>query len=493
MISRRLVLRGFAGTALSLPLLELTHGAAWAQGLPARAQRFALFFEHGGTLCNIAKDGERYSGEGKENGVDAWKPASEGEALQLGAIHAPLADHADALLLLRGIDNIACKHDSDFDGDHGFANVSALTQAKTRRSGPETYAVGGPSIDFVLAQRLAQRTPVPFPLVSLYMHAHNYGTPFYAGPNQANPGQFDPLVAFKKLFANVQEPGMPPDPALERARALKKSVLDGTSEGLRQLRPRLGATDRRSIDAHLEHLRSLELRVAQLPPPPRAECKKPKGVTGPWDPQAVDPKIGELHVDLLIAAFRCGITNVATLEIGDFHATWLSPSYPASYDIGHSLDHAATEVGKDGPDGARFQAWYDTVLANRRWRMTLLARFLDGMKATPEGDGSMLDQSAILWTSEFAMGGAHGVSDVPVLLAGRAGGKWKTGRHLNYNLKASTGEYQTHSGMHNLLTSVLHAFGYDDANFGATYGDYTKPTGQVVAAYKQGPLQRLGG
>jgi hypothetical protein len=183
-------------------------------------------------------------------------------------------------------------------------------------------------------------------------------------------------------------------------------------------------------------------------------------------------KSGPAQVDILIAALRCGLTNVATLEIGDFYAAFLNPTFPAGYNIGHSLHHAANEVGKTGPEGARWQQWYDTMLKNRLWRMDLLARFLAGLEATPEGTGTMLTNTLLLWTSEFSCGADHSVADLPVLLAGKAGGRLRTGRHVNYNLKAAadpmTRAYETKSSLHNLFTSILNLFDYPDTHFGST-------------------------
>jgi hypothetical protein len=248
----------------------------------------------------------------------------------------------------------------------------------------------------------------------------------------------------------------------------------------------VSAADRQSIDAHLEHIRSLEQQLADVTV--GASCSPPT-LTG-QDPKAdvysVDiEKTGPAMVDILIAAFRCGLTNVGTVNIGGLYAKFLNPTYPAAYDIGHSLDHSARDVGKTGPDAAHYQDWYDTMLKNRQWRIGLVARFLDGLAKAPEGGGTMLDNTLLMSTSEFSCGAEHSVADVPILLAGKAGGKLKTGRQINYNLKAAanpaTLDYQTTTSLHNLYTSILNIFGYSDTNFGST-----------THAWKTGPLTDLG-
>lgn len=483
-LSRRALLRGFGGLMIGLPLLESLPRQARAQSVSG-ARRFIVFFEHGGTISAASKTGKKYDGAGKNNGVDAWAPASPAEALELGAIHQPLAAHAGSLLVLRGIDNRACALQSPYNGDHGWANVTALTSAEAAEVGEDQTSLG-PSIDAVLAERLAARNKVTFPSINLAVPAHNYGTPFFRAARQPASGEYNPAAAFSKLFAGVTTGTEGPDPALVRARALRKSVLDGVSEGLGVFEQRLSAADKRTVDAHLTHIRELERQLEDIRVTP--SCQKPviQGVNARDDQYSVDiEKSGPLQVDLLIAAFRCGLTNVGTLEIGDFYKQFLHPTFPAAYDIGHSLHHSARDVGKTGPDGARWAEWYDTMLKNRQWRMGLLARLLDGLAGTPEGSGqSMLDNSVILAISEFSCGADHSVADLPILLAGKAGGKLRTGRHINYNLKAAsnptTREYETKTSISNLFTSLLNLFDYDDTHFGS---DHT---------WTKGPLTGLG-
>ena len=479
-LTRRVVLRGFGGIAIGLPLLEsLQDRRALAQSMNV-AKRFIAFFDHGGYISNVDKDGERYDGSGNNNGVDGWAP-EPGETLKLGAIHQPLVAHTESLLVLRGINNRACQEQSPYNGDHGWANVTALTSANASKVGEDAQTSEGPSIDAVLAERLKQRDPTPFASIHLLVPAHNYGTPFFSAAHQPSDGEVNPLAAFNKLFAGVTEDGEQPNPAAERARLLKKSILDGVGDELSRFKTRLSAADAVAIDAHLSHIRDLEKQLDAVALAPA--CKKPTvtGADAKWDYYSVPiDKSGPMMVDVMVAALRCGLTHVGAFEIGDFYAKFLNPTFPAAYDIGHSLHHSARDVGKTGPDGARWQDWYDTMLKNRQWRMGLLAQLLDGLAATPEGSGNMLDNTLLLNTSEFSTGADHSVADLPILLAGKAGGQLKTGRHVNYNLKAAadpmTRQYQTETSLHNLFTSVLNLFGFDDQHFGSEH------------VWKKGPL-----
>jgi hypothetical protein len=502
-LNRRLLLKGFAGLGIALPALELTHGKAWAQATPAGAKRFIVFFEHGGTISNVDTDGNLFSGAAsKGNVVDAWKPLSDGVvdtslAGKLGAIHQPLVGHEGSMLVLTGVDNLAAKKQAPYNGGHGWANATVLTNAiAAPNSAEDFWNAQGPSIDAVLAQRLAQRNPVPFSSVNLEVSAHNYGSPFFRGANQPVDSETDPQKAFSSLFASVSADGGQPDPRVLRAKALQKSVLDGTSEGLALYKKKLSTADQLTIDAHLSLIRGIEVQISQMPVP-LVGCTKPT-LTGPFSNvsygdtvyNAKIQNVGPAQVDILVAAMACGLTNVGTLNIGDFYNDWMMPTYPAGYNIGHSLHHSANDVCPGGTDAANFSKWYKTILDNRQWRASMFARLLNGLKAIPEGNGTLLDNSLVLWTSEFTYGGQHGVSDLPLVLAGKAGGLLQTGRHVRFARKdAATGDYQTSATLNNLYTSCLRLCGYSDTSFGASFTDYkTYYPGNVVTRAVSGPL-----
>jgi hypothetical protein len=156
------------------------------------------------------------------------------------------------------------------------------------------------------------------------------------------------------------------------------------------------------------------------------------------------------------------------LQISDFVTDWLPTPYSrASYSLGHTLHHAGRDVGAEGANPTRREDWRAEMLTNRQWRMEVFGRILTGLRDTPEGDGNMLDNSIALYTSEFSYGAIHNPTDQPILLAGCAGGQWRTGRHLNYNLADTPDEYETETSTHNVYTSILHAFGYEDDHFGS--------------------------
>lgn len=479
---RRWFLRGFGGALIGLPLLEAMSSGARAQPF-THPRRFVVFFEHGGTLSGVSKTGARFDGKGDETADDGWRPASAAETLQLGPIHQPLQGHTSSLLLLRGIDNRSARVQVSLDGDHGWCNATALTCAQAFIDGASSESqkvADGPSIDAVLAERLANRFAVPVPAIHLKVSGVTYGTPFYRAARQPILAQPDPVAAFDALFQGVVPAGAAEEPAAARARALRRSILDGTADMVKVFQKRMGARDRQTLEAHLEHLRALEQKVEKLSVPMVPGCEVPQVAPGAGTADVVAPA----HVDLLVAALRCGLTNVGALEIGDVETPWLNPPLASPDANAHTLHHLSSSAGEAGFDAARRADWVATMIQNRQWRMTQLARLLDALKAVPEGEGTMLDHTLVLWTSEFSNGGAHSAADIPVLLAGGSSAQLRMGRHLDFNQHAlhdpTTRAYETRASLHNLYTSLLNAFGYGDAHFGNQ------------DAYVPGPLSGLG-
>lgn len=462
---RRAFLRGLGGALIALPLLESTHGKAWAAGNGMEAKRFIVVFRHGGTATNVQrydinKLGDRLDGNGPEQGHDLWTPKDPGETLVLNTIHSILEPVKSKLLVLSGVDNAAGVIQSPYLGDHRWANSTILTSAKATELSADDITSEGPSIDQYLAKRLATKNTVPFSSVNVMVDGHQYGTPFFTAARQRVSSETNPGRAFDTYLGGVT-PGKP-DPALVKRRQMGVSVLDGVMDGYKQLSPKLSSQDRQVVDAHLTGLSELEKRVSALG-------------TITCTPPTIDHKIqdsdqehvGPLMVDIILAALRCGLTQVATLELADIVTPWLpTPFGPVAFDIGHSLHHVASDCGRQGTAYAKQKEWLDEMTINRQWCLGLFKRLLDGLDAIPEGNGTMLDNSLMLYTSEFSNGSFHSVNDMPLLLAGSAGGTFRTGRHVSHNTAADPTQYQSKTGTHNLYTSILNAFGFDDAHFG---------------------------
>ncbi len=478
---RRGFLRGLGGVAVSLPLLELTHGKALADGGAPR--RFVVFFEHGGTISNQSS-GSKHDGSGDHHGQDLWAPADAGERLVLGPIHQPLVPHTDKLLVLQGLDNRAAIAQDPFSqGGHNIANCTALTSSRLdwTSDGDDVQPIAtSASIDQVVAARLAAASPTRFERLHLEVGGSaggfSYGGPFFRGSHERASGYWDPILAFTTIFEGVSSEA--PDPALVRRRAMRRSVLDGVMGQFSALRGVASANDLRTVEAHLEHLRALEREIDALT---GGVCEAPTDVLDAgtcmhgWSCRGIPLDVlGPLQVRIGIAAMRCGLSNVLCLEVGDATSTWIDTGGAVDVDGGHGFGHMAREVGRSGPNASQHDVWLRQGLANRQWRAELLAelvRSLDDTSFTEPG-GTMLDNSLVLATSEFSAASQHIAWNQPVLLAGSAGGQIRTGRNLDFDASSSAYGYASTAATHNLFTSILQAFGGDDAHFGSDDPDH---------------------
>jgi hypothetical protein len=476
--SRRAFLRGLGGTAIALPLLEYTHGQAWAGGNVTK--RFVTVFSHGGTITNQNR-GTKIDGTGNGNGEDWWRPADlASEDLVLGPIHQPLEPWREKLLVLESVDNRAGVEQSGYGaGGHGNSNVTCLTAADTASSGDDAVAQG-PSIDHVVAERLAARQKARFDRIHLSVGGHQYGSPFFRGANERVSGEPDPATAWATIFDGVSADG--PSPEFLRELAVRGSILDGVTSDFEAHKNRVSAKDRHIIEAHLDHLRKLEQEL-QNP----AVCTPPAEITEECNQYGCTPEGAALHAEIIVAALRCGLTNVAVLEIADILTPWTDVGLliDSAHGIGHSLGHYARDVGQTGPYASQHENWLQEMLANRQWRMSLLATILEGLDDPffSEGGNTILDNSVVLYTSEFRDPATHTTWNLPTLLAGSGGGYFNTGRFIDYNPHAAgdpyTLEYDTNESNHNLFTSILHAMGENDDHFGNGH------------AYHEGPLPGL--
>jgi len=465
---RRSFLRGLGGMALGLPLLEYTHGDAWAHGGGA-PKRFITVFSHGGTISNQGKTW-RHSGEDAHHGEDLWRPADY-DTLTLGPIHEVLQPHVGSLLVLEGVDNkSAIEQDQYNAGAHRIANRTALTAGDQDDNGAKSS-----SIDQVVAERLAASQPTPFERVHLSVHGHNYGTPYYRTADEPMGGIRDPSEAWATLFAGVAEDGEP-SPEAQRLLSMRTSAIDGLLDSYGDAKNRVSAADRHKIDAHLDHLRALE-----------HELMNPVVCSRPADPGSPDSaqQIGPLHVSLLVAAMRCGLANVGALEIGDLLTPWTDAGNVTGVTLGHSLGHDARDIGPTGPKAAMYDDWFAEALDNRRWRMGLVRQLLDGLDDPTfiEGNGeTILHNSLVLFTSEFRNASGHYAYNLPVLMAGSAGGYFETGRFIDYNNygPGPTLEYESNESTHNLFTSILNAMGEDDTHFGNDMAAHQGPLPGLV-------------
>jgi hypothetical protein len=377
---------------------------------------------------------------------DAWRPTGSESAFTLGPILQPLAPFQSRLCVLDGLDIThsavpAPPHTEGiglvWTGSHLGAGTRFMTQEY-----PHDW-VEGPSVDQVVASRIGTTTPYK----SLEFGVDPGGNSpvarmIYAGAGQPLQPESDAGRAFDRLFAGVNLD----DAArleFERARDERRSVLGLVSSQATRARDRVSMDDRFKLQAHLDGLSALEKRLDVARP---ADCRAPtlEGGSGePWQLQQ--------QFDVMAAALSCDMTRVASMQFifgdNDGHVyDWLGIAR-GHHDITHEGDSNLEARGQL----VQISTWYAEQLA-------YLLRALD---AIPEGAGTVLDNTLVVWGSELGTGNSHSFEQVPFVLAGGAAGRLRMGRYLQYGGEA-----------HNrMLVSICHAMGLTDVtSFGTTDG-----------------------
>ncbi len=408
--TRRVWLRTLAGASLALPLSAVRPGRAGGAAYP---QRLLVFFTPNGTV-------------GSE-----WFPEVEGPDFELSTVLAPLAPQRQDLVVLGGIDAESSYHGPG-DQSHWNGMGHLLTGTELVELGPSWYWAGGISLDQAIAAAVGPATKLSSLELSVSWSPATVASRLsYRGAALPMPPEHDPAQAFQRVFADL-----PPE-----LLARRRSVLDGTGAQLSQLRARVDPIDRHKIEQHLGAVRELE---RSLWFGPSCSTDAPAAVSAEDFPLA-----GKAQMDLVVRAFACDVTRVATLmwsqAVGMTVMPWLGVAEPH-----HTLSHELPENAAAQADLVKIGQWYASQLGY----------LIEALRAVPEGDGTLLDNTLVLWCSEVADGPSHSRRDLPLVLAGRAGGKLTTGRYVRFD---HTGEARPHN---DLLSYVAQTFGLELATFG---------------------------
>ncbi|AKF10946.1 DUF1552 domain-containing protein [Sandaracinus amylolyticus] len=456
--SRRQVLRG-AGVALALPLLEsLMPRTARAGTMPTR---FVVITTGQGTL------------------LPRWTPpVRAGEALELSELLMPLAPHRDDLVVVSGIDNLMPRYHLSNGHNapgHTLLNAHLCTSSATsdgrllpegsRSEVAQATLCVGPSIDHHLADRIG--SPLPLNLAVNGTNAGENRMYYRVAPeNSAQPNGAraearligDPVRVFDEFLAGSSGA---PTTLRERLRGQRGRVLDALGGSYSALARRVSAADRARLEAHAERLAELEASLGA----PAITCDDPTLSLPPGYPSAGR---SDLHwraqIDVMVTALTCNVTRVASIHDADYHG----PSFEF---LQAPMPSELIGAGARALPGSAIADWHAQVhgdtggapnenanlIAGFTFYATQVSYLLERMKSVIEPDGStLLDNSVVLWISEFGNGGAHSTQDLPVVLAGRAGGALTPGRHLA-RPDRTTGD---------LYTSILRMFGVDVDSFG---------------------------
>jgi hypothetical protein len=428
-LPRRTLLRGI-GTALALPLLQsmLPSGRAWAA---TPRPRFAcIYIPHGAIMSR-------------------WTPNGEGAALELSPSLRSLEPYRDRLNVVSDLRlSLAYGEDASAGANHTRSSAVWLTCAR-----PEAGATPrlGISADQVAAAHFGQDTPLPSLELSLEEGGLSGGsglsgayrnTIAWRTPTAPLPMEHNPQVVFERLFGDGST-------AAERAsrRSEAASLLDSVLDDTAALARSLPSDDRARLERHLDDVREVERRIqlaGQRVSDDLAVPAKPVGVPSDFEQHA------KLMFDLLVLAWSADITRVSTLMIAKEVSNAV---YSASgiNDPFHNLSHHS-EVPANVERYARLNEYHTR---------STLAYLMRRLEDTPDGDGTLLDNSLVLYGSGMSNSNQHDHEPLPILIAGGASGALPGGRHI----RAGTG-----TPMANLLVALLQKLDVPIESFGDSTG-----------------------
>jgi hypothetical protein len=418
-LSRRTLLRGVLGGAvvsIGLPPLDAffdRNGRAYAAtGVIPR--RFGLFWW------------------GNGNVPDVWAPTAGAEGLVLSAQLAPLEAIKHKLAIVTGTGVRVPNTLPHFSGSAGFlTGMPPLGQENDH-----TYA--GPTLDQAIAAEIGGETVYR----SLQTAAVAGGTVSFTGPYSSNPHEHSPHALFERVFgAGFTAPGE--ERVIDPKLALRRSVLDVVADQAKALQSRLGQSDIDRLEQHLSGIRDLELQLARMEadPPSLEACVRPDAPSDLLDLSTISARHRAV-VDVLVMALACDQTRVFSHMFSEPVNNWL---YSGSTEGHHQLTH--NEAG----DQPQVHAVVVQIMHE-------LAYMLQALDAVPEGDGTLLDNTALLATSEVSLGKTHSVEDLPILIGGSACGALRTGLHYHSATRESASR---------VALSLIRAMGINRASWGA--------------------------
>ena len=425
-LSRRTFLRG-SGVTLALPLLESMLPAQTSSSVVSAVSRTRLsfiYFPHGVTM-------------------DKWAPATEGAGFEFTPILKPLEPFRDYVNLVSNTyAPMAYGTDASAAANHSNSSAVFLTGTKPEEN---PRPVLGESVDQVAAKAIGQDTPLPS--VEMTVEEGGLTSPFrnsiaWQSATSPLPMEHNPQVIFEKLFGDGTN-----EAERNARRKESRSLLDSVVDQLGALKRQLPAGDRGRVDDYLEDVREIERRILKSEQKLQAaKLDVPDTPTGV--PDAFEDHIKMLF-DLQVLAFRAEITRIATLMLAHEISNAV---YPATNirDGFHNLSHHSN-----------VRANLDKFAELNAYHHSMLAYFLGKLKATPDGDGSLLDHSLVLYGSGMSNSNEHNHSPLPMILAGGASGSLKGGRHIKL------AKLTTHS---NLLLTILHKAGVPAEKIGDSTG-----------------------
>jgi hypothetical protein len=413
-LPRRTVLRG-VGATVALPFLEAMVPAFSRRGRAAvkPVHRFQTFYVPNGMA------------------MEYWAPKGEGSSFELSPILEPLGPYRNQMLVLSGIK-------ASWNYIHAGASGSFLT-GTTRGGRTEVEIIADVSMDQLLARQFARETQVAS--LELAMDAPNNAgactgnlscvythTLSWRSPTQPLPTEHNPRAVFERLFGDS---GSTERAARDARLRQHKSILDSVIEKLAGLKKELGPQDQVKVDEYTESVRDVERRIQ------RAEQQRDVELPVIEEPQGVPPVFEDhlaLMLDLQLLAFRSDLTRVISFMLGKEQS---ARPYPQ---IGVPEAHHPLSHHENRPELIAHMSKIN------RYHTQLFSQYLAKLRATPDGDGSLLDHMTILYGAGISNSTRHSGDNLPLLVMGGGAGRLKGGRHLTYADKPS---------MANLLVTLM--------------------------------------
>ncbi len=401
-LPRRTFLRT-VGATMALPMLDAMIPAATAASKTPLGQAKRLGFVFMPMGCDESR----------------WTPGSEGDLSQLSPILQSLEPVKDQLSVLTNMELA-----NAYPGSHATSNSSFLSAAKARHTEGNDYYLGT-TVDQVAAKQLGLHTQLPSLELSMDLMQtvgqcdNGYACVYqnnlsWSTPTTPLPAEAHPRMVFESLFGDGGS-------AQERQAALKEraSLLDAFRQDVARLKRDLGAADRARMDDYLETIREVERRIQQAEASvgdhPLPDLDRPIGVPAAYADHA------RLMFDLQCLAYQGDVTRVITFQLARETSNRTYPEIGVP-DPHHPLSHH----GNDPDKIAR-------MAKINQFHVSLFSEYVQKLKATPDGDGSLLDSTLLLYGSGIGNPNIHDHTNLPTLVAGGAATGMRGNRHVRYH------------------------------------------------------------
>lgn len=439
-LTRRGLLGGGAAAAALAPFLPvLDSHAGGDSGFPTR---LVILYTSSGTV------------------LPRWRPTGTETDWQLSEILSPLTERKADVIVLDGVDDEAAHHTPGkfhpqgwgYGGHHALCSLWSGNTPLVL--GDDHYSSASITLDQYLGNRLEGQTPFKTLEFAVAHREEEYwkNRLSYMGPQAPVPAIDDALAMFEHMFGGLDLD----EEALARLKAGRLSVLDSVFGDLDALAQRTSKSDQLKIEKHLDGLREVEQQIQNGLTGCNANV--PPEVAGGWEGY---PQRTSVMMDLMVTALACDATRSATFmwgwENSNAKFPWLELG--VEDDRYHGLSHQSGGAGMDA--FAMVQQWY----------VLQFKELLDRLDAVPEGDGTMLDNTVVVWASPTSVSWNHTSRNLPILIGGRGGGYFTTDRYHKYgDLPGDTNTHLYHGGraMNDLHLSLIHAMGFGEVE---TFGD----------------------